>query len=54
MRLCDEVATGQEVEVDMVNDVLTNLSTGKQYSLKPLGDVSAFFFAAAALSGRLW
>lgn len=37
-RLCDELETGREVEVDMVNDVLTDLSTGKQYSLKPLGD----------------
>lgn len=40
MRLCDEVQTGDEVEVDMVNDVLTVLSTGKQYKLKSLGDVS--------------
>lgn len=39
-RLCDVLQTGQEVEVDMVADVLTDLSTGKKYSLKPLGDVS--------------
>ena len=39
-RLCDVLQTGQEVEVDMVNDVLTDLATGKKYSLKPLGDVS--------------
>ncbi len=29
-----------QVEVDMEADVLTDLTTGKKYSLKPLGDVS--------------
>lgn len=38
-RLCDVLATGGEVEVDMEADVLTDLATGKKYSLKPLGDV---------------
>ena len=38
LRICDELETGDEVEVDMENDVLTVLSTGKAYSLKPLGD----------------
>lgn len=38
VRLCEELETGREVEVDMVNDVLTDLTTGKKYSLKPLGD----------------
>lgn len=42
-RLCDVLKTGNEVEVDMVNDVLTDISTGKKYSLKPLGDVSVAF-----------
>lgn len=28
-----------QVEVDMEADVLTDLTTGKKYSLKPLGDV---------------
>lgn len=37
-RICDELQTGDEVEVDMVNDVLTVVATGKTYSLKPLGD----------------
>jgi 3-isopropylmalate/(R)-2-methylmalate dehydratase small subunit len=37
-RLCDVLKTGQEVEVDMVADVLTDLSTGKKYPLKSLGD----------------
>ena len=39
-RLCDALTTGTEVEVDMVEDVLTDLSTGKKYQLKSLGDVS--------------
>jgi hypothetical protein len=39
VRLCDELETGREVEVDMEADVLTDLSTGKKYPLKPLGDV---------------
>ena len=39
VRLCDELQTGEEVEVDMNKDVLTVLSTGKQYSLKPIGEV---------------
>lgn len=38
VRLCDEIATGEEVEVDMDTDVLTVLSSGKTYPLKPLGD----------------
>ena len=37
-RICDEFATGQEVTVDMEKDVLTNHTTGKEYSLKPIGD----------------
>ena len=39
MRLCEELETGQEVEVDMEGDVLTVLASGKQYPLKPIGDV---------------
>ena len=39
-RLCDVLTTGNEVEVDMEKDVLTDLATGKKYNLKPLGDVS--------------
>lgn len=39
MRLCDELATGQDVTVDMEQDVLINHTTGKEYSLKPIGEV---------------
>eukprot|EP00877_Chromochloris_zofingiensis_P014656 jgi/Chrzof1/9444/Cz04g03100.t1 len=38
IRLCDELKTGEEVTVDMDNNVLTNHTTGKQYELKPLGE----------------
>ena len=41
VRLCDELETDEEVEVDMDTDVLTVLRTGKQYALKPIGDVSS-------------
>ena len=40
VRLCEELETDEEVEVDMESDVLTVLRTGKQYPLKPIGDVS--------------
>lgn len=40
VRLCDVLQTGQEVEVDMEADTLTDLSTGKVYSIKPLGDAA--------------
>jgi hypothetical protein len=39
-RLCDVLKTGMEVEVDMEKDVLTELSSGRTYDLKSLGDVS--------------
>lgn len=39
VRMCEELETGQEVEVDMEKDVLTVLDSGKQYPLKPIGDV---------------
>ena len=39
VRLCEELETGDEVEVDMEADVLTVLASGKQHPLKPIGDV---------------
>ncbi|KAI8463293.1 MAG: isopropylmalate dehydratase [Monoraphidium minutum] len=38
VRLCDEVVTGQDVTVDMEKDILINHTTGKEYSLKPIGE----------------
>ena len=32
---------GSEVEVDMANDMLTDISSGRTFSLKPLGEVCA-------------
>lgn len=37
-RICDELKTGEIVEVDMENNVLKNHSSGKTYSLKPIGE----------------
>lgn len=34
------VCTGQELEVDMENDTLTDVASGRTYRLKPLGEVS--------------
>ncbi len=38
-RLCEEVRTGDVVEIDIDGCLLTNITTGKQYRLRPLGDV---------------
>ncbi|KAL3130760.1 Plasma membrane sulfite pump involved in sulfite metabolism [Trebouxia sp. C0009 RCD-2024] len=37
-RLCDVLETGQEVEVDLEKDVLTDIASGKQYPLKSIGE----------------
>lgn len=39
LRLCEEIKTGDEVEVNIENKVVKNLSSGKEYQLKDLGDV---------------
>lgn len=51
VRLCDELATGQEVTVDMEKDVLTNHTTGKEYALKPIGEVRSGVGWAARAGG---
>lgn len=38
VRLCDELKTGDEITVDMEHDILIHHPTGKQYSLKPIGE----------------
>lgn len=38
VRLADELQTGQEVEVDMENDTLTDVESGRVFRLKPLGE----------------
>lgn len=39
-RLIDVILTGDEVEIDTTIGKLTNLSDGKEYLLRPLGDVA--------------
>ena len=58
VRLCEELETDEEVEVDMESDVLTVLRTGKQYCLKPIGDVNPLSkppcFLCCSLPNLLW
>lgn len=39
-RLVDKIKTGDELVIDMGKSTLTNVTDGKVYSLKPLGDVA--------------
>lgn len=39
-RLCERICTGDEVKIDVKNDLLHNLTTGEQWKLKPLGEVA--------------
>ncbi len=39
-RLVDQIATGDEVELDTESPGLTNVTSGETYILRPLGDVS--------------
>ena len=39
-RLIDVIETGHELEIDVAMGSLTNVSTGEQYLLEPLGDVA--------------
>lgn len=38
-RLVECFETGQEAEVSLADNVVRNLATGKEYSLRPLGDI---------------
>ena len=38
-RLTDKVRTGDELEVDVENNVVKNLTTNREFALKPLGDI---------------
>ncbi len=40
LRLIDEFATGDEIEIDLSGTTLKNLRTGKQFDLSSLGDVA--------------
>ena len=39
-RLCDKVCTGDEVQIDVVQGKLFNLTTKEEWPLKPLGEVA--------------
>lgn len=38
-KLNDKIKTGDELEIDLTENVLKNLSDGKEYKLNPLGDI---------------
>ena len=38
-RLCDRICTGDELKIDVEKNLLTNLTTKEEWSLKPLGEV---------------
>jgi 3-isopropylmalate/(R)-2-methylmalate dehydratase small subunit len=39
-RLCEQVCTGDEIEIDPVAGTLCNRTTGDQWPLKPLGEIA--------------
>ncbi len=39
-RLCEKVCTGDELRIDVAKSLLQNLTTGEEWSLKPLGEVA--------------
>jgi 3-isopropylmalate/(R)-2-methylmalate dehydratase small subunit len=39
-RLCDEICTGDELEIDVERSLLTNKTTGDTWTLSPLGEVA--------------
>jgi 3-isopropylmalate/(R)-2-methylmalate dehydratase small subunit len=39
-RLCEEICTGDELEIDVAASVLRNRTSGVTWSLKPLGEVA--------------
>jgi len=49
-RLVGEVKTGDEMEIDVPKGTLTNRTSGKTYSLRPLGDVLAIVKAGGVFA----
>jgi len=39
IKLNDKIKTNDELEIDLTNNKLKNISTGSEYNLKPLGDI---------------
>jgi 3-isopropylmalate/(R)-2-methylmalate dehydratase small subunit len=57
-RLCDRICTGDEVRIDVAASALSNLTTGEEWTLKPLGEVGPILeaggiFAYARKAGML-
>jgi len=49
-RLCEEIKTGDELEIDVKTSTLKNLTQKKSYTLKPLGDVTPIIDAGGVLN----
>lgn len=49
-RLCEKICTGDELKIDVENSVLHNLTTGEEWSLKPLGEVAPIIEAGGVFS----
>ena len=45
VKINEEVATGDELEIDLEINKLKNLTSGKEYDLNPLGDIKAIMEA---------
>ena len=57
-RLCDQICTGDELRIDVLNNVLCDVTTGEEWKLKPLGEVAPIIeaggvFAYARKTGML-
>lgn len=39
VKINDKIKTGDELEIDLANNFLKNLTDGKEYNLNPLGDI---------------
>jgi 3-isopropylmalate/(R)-2-methylmalate dehydratase small subunit len=56
-RICENFKTGEEVEVDMEENVIRKVASGEEYSLKPLGDaapvIDAGIFEYARRTGMI-
>lgn len=49
-RLSDKICTGDEVKIDVAASTLTNVTTGEEFKLKPLGDVAPIIAAGGVFA----
>lgn len=57
-RLCEKIKTGDQLEIDVSNNILKNLTSSRIHKLRPLGDIlpiieAGDIFAYAKKSGML-